>query len=286
VERIDLHVHSSASDGTMSPQEVVGEAGRLGLRAIALTDHDTISGLEAALDAGKRQGIEVIPGCELSVAADCGELHILGLWVDPHSTGLDKALGELRASRHRRNERIVHKLRDLGVPITYDEVLDAAGGESVGRPHIASVLVAKKVVGSPDAAFGTFLGTGKPAHVPKEKLTAEQAIGLLGSEGCTTILAHPFSPGMDECELKALLSRLKAMGIDGVEAYYSTHSERQTGYCLRLAIDLGLVVSGGSDFHGSCKPQIVMGSGTGGLHIPSRVLEELKAYRRKRGQWT
>jgi 3',5'-nucleoside bisphosphate phosphatase len=283
---IDLHVHSTASDGTMTPTEVVREAAGHGLQAIALTDHDTIAGLQEAIEAGMAAGLEVIPGCELSVDAPRGELHILGLWVDPWSEVLTGALEDLRAKRHTRNEEIVRKLRSLGIPIAYDEVLEAAGGDSVGRPHIASVLVAKGVVGSMGSAFRSYLAAGRPGYVPKEKLTVGQALHLLRSDGATTVLAHPFSPGMDESELRPLLEELKGMGLDGVEAYYSHHSERQTGFCLRLAIGLDLVVSGGSDFHGSVKPQVMLGRGTGSLSIPVRILDELKAYRKSKGQWT
>jgi 3',5'-nucleoside bisphosphate phosphatase len=282
---IDLHVHSSASDGTMGPREVVLEAARADLQAIALTDHDTIAGLEQALMAGEEAGLEVIPGCELSVSAPLGELHLLGLWVDPNSSVLGGVLEDLRNKRHKRNREIVRKLRALGIAIRYEEVLEAAGGEAVGRPHIASVLTSKGVVGSMDSAFSTYLASGRSAHVPKEKLTIGQAIGLLKGEGATVVLAHPFSPGMDEAELRTLLLELKGLGLDGVEAYYSHHSERQTGLCLRLAIGLDLVVSGGSDFHGSNKPQVRLGRGTGNLCVPMRVLDDLKAYRSTRGLW-
>jgi 3',5'-nucleoside bisphosphate phosphatase len=282
---VDLHVHSTASDGTMAPGEVVREAARRGLRAIALTDHDTIAGLGEAMEAGRAHGLEVIPGCELSVSTDRGELHILGLWVDPGSGVLAGVLESLRAKRHRRNEEIVGRLQGLGIGIGYEEVLEAAGGESVGRPHIARVLVAKGVVGSTGDAFKTYLASGRTAHVPKEKLTVGQALRLLSENGATTVLAHPFSSGVVEDDLRPLLEELKAIGLDGVEAYCTHHSERQTGYCLRLAIALDMVVSGGSDFHGSVKPQVELGRGTGGLFIPMRVLDELKTHRRERGLW-
>lgn len=280
---IDLHVHSTASDGTFEPEEVVRLAKTQGLSAMALTDHDTVSGLPRAVAAGKAEGVEVIPGCELSVEVAKGVLHIVGLWVPVHGGTLALVLEDLRAKRHSRNERIVAKLAEAGISITYDEVKSLAGDAAVGRPHIARVLMAKKAAASVDDAFHRLLGPNGRAYVPKEKLNAEQAIKVLKDVQATVILAHPFSLGLRGPVLEEFVISLKALGLDGIEAYYPEHDQMRTEGYIRLAQKLNLLVSGGSDFHGSVKPDIQLGKGRGGLMVPEELLTEMKKQRRSQG---
>ncbi|MFP4071441.1 MAG: PHP domain-containing protein [Desulfovibrionales bacterium] len=282
---IDLHVHSNASDGTLTPAEVIARALKEGVSAVALTDHDILSGLCEAMEAGRKTGVEVVPGCELSVQSPRGPLHILGLYVPPEGSRLEGVLGGLRKMRHSRNERIVTRLRELGMDIRYEEIKALAGG-TVGRPHIAMAMVKKGFVPSLEAAFRQYLGSGGAAYVPKEKLTSEEAIRALREDGATVFLAHPFTMGISEDGLKTLLRELKEMGLEGVEAFYPEHSPGQTRFCLELARKEGLLVSGGSDFHGSNKPGLELGRGRGDLQVPFDVLDRIKEHRKKQGLWT
>jgi predicted metal-dependent phosphoesterase TrpH len=278
---IDLHTHSSASDGSLSPRELVLKAHGIGLKAIALTDHDTTDGLPEALATGRETGIEVIPGCELSVSSAKGSMHILGLWLPEHPGRLETVLEGLRAKRHERNRLIVEKLRRGGINVTYQEVLDLAGPSAVGRPHIARLMVRKNIVSNLEQAFQQFLGAKGSAYVPKEKLTPEQAISLLKEEQATTILAHPFTLNLTGTRLDLEIARLKELGLDGMEAIYSVHSQKQTSEYLNLCRKHDLLVSAGSDFHGKeVKPNIALGTGKGGLR-PSyelvRIIKERRA---------
>ncbi|MFP4167912.1 MAG: PHP domain-containing protein [Desulfonatronovibrionaceae bacterium] len=279
---IDLHTHSTASDGTYSPKELVELAIRKGLRALALTDHDTTAGLNTALNAARKGGLEFVPGCELSVVYP-GTMHIVGLWIPPRAPILNKALNDLREKRHNRNQIIVDKLASLGIDITYDEVRELAGEASVGRPHLARVLVQKQAVDTVQQAFDDFLGPKGQAYVPKEKLTPEKGIELLKKEGATVILAHPITLDLDKKTLRRELTRLKQVGLDGMEVYYSEHPPKHTEMYRGLCQELDLLPSGGSDFHGAVKPDIHLGIGRGNLDIPYSLLETMKKRRREQG---
>lgn len=279
---VDLHSHSTASDGTYSPSELVDLAVQKGLRALALTDHDTTGGLKEALDAARGTDLELIPGCELSVVYS-GTMHIVGLWVSYEAPVLNKALKDLRDKRHNRNKIIVEKLASLGIDITYDEVRELAGEASVGRPHLARILVQKQAVDTVQQAFDKYLGPEGRAYVPKEKLTPERAIELLKEEQATVILAHPVTLGLDEKTLRREVSRLKQVGLDGMEVYYSEHSPELIQTYKKICKELDLLPSGGSDFHGSVKPDIQLGSGRGNLDIPYTLLEAIKDKRREQG---
>ncbi len=280
---IDLHTHSTASDGSLHPAELVQLAKESGLSALAVTDHDTVTGLEEALQAGKDAGIEVIPGCELSVVTPSAKMHILGLWLPVNPVGLMGSLDELIRHRHERNIIIVEKLQKLGIDITYEEVKERAGEGSVGRPHIAAILFDKGYVTSVQESFTRFLGPRGKAYVPKKVLTAVEAVTLMKNEGATVMMAHPFLNGLNIDEVATESIRLRDVGMDGFEAYYSEHSASQQQGLLNLAQRLEMQVSGGSDFHGSPKPKIRLGVGKGGLHIPDSVLDDLKEYRVRQG---
>lgn len=282
---VDLHTHSNASDGELSPRELVRAAARAGLAAVALTDHDTLDGLEEALEAGREEGIEVVPGCELSVTDASRELHLLGLWVRPGGRELAGMLETLRRDRLERNKIIVEKLTALGIPIEYAEVEGLARG-TVGRPHIAKILVERGVVRDYEAAFRQYLGRQGRAFAPKRQLSLATAAQVLADEGATVALAHPYLLGVNGREFENLLRRYKACGVDSLEAYYTDHSPVRTREYVTLAERLDMGVCGGSDFHGSVKPGIRLGVGKGKLGVPVAVLDALKARRRARGLWT
>lgn len=279
---IDLHTHSTASDGTFSPSELIEEAKKAGLTAIALTDHDTMSGLPEALEAGVKKGIEVIPGCELSVHTETGVLHIVGLWVDSYSETLIRAFNEIQDRRKGRNEQMVAKLRKLGFDITLEDVEEQAGG-TVGRPHMARIMVARKYVKNFNDAFNNYLGKQGKAYVPKDNISPEQAFDLLRSTDATPILAHPYLISTDEQVLESEVCRLKELGLEGIEVYYSSHTIQRTGFCRQLARKYGLQCSGGSDFHGHAKPEIQLGKGGGNLFVHHSVLDDLKSFRQSKG---
>ncbi|NDV24030.1 PHP domain-containing protein [Desulfovibrio sp. JC022] len=279
---IDLHTHSTASDGTFSPAELVRAAKEAGLTAMALTDHDTMAGLPEALETGVKAGIEVIPGCELSVESMVGVLHVVGLWVDPYSERLKRVFEQVRARRVERNEAVVTKLQKLGFDISMEEVQGQAAG-TIGRPHMARIMLEKGYVKSFDEAFTEYLGKKGKAYFPKNNMSAEEAFDLLRSTDATPILAHPFLLSSDEDVLDREVGRLQEMGLQGIEVYYSSHTIEMTGIAKGLARKYDLLPSGGSDFHGSVKPDIQLGKGAGKLFVHHSVLDEIKAFRQSRG---
>jgi 3',5'-nucleoside bisphosphate phosphatase len=276
MSRLDLHLHTTHSDGSCTPTEVVGLAHQAGVTAMAITDHDITTGLVEASAAGEALGIEVIPGVEISSILGNSELHILGYFLDWQDTRLNERLKTLRDSRHRRNPKIVERLQSLGIDLTYDEVRALAGSDSVGRPHIARALMDKGVVTSAKEAFDRFLADGKPAYVPRDLPSPAEAIHWIKAARGLAVLAHPTWVRCTDQSLIELVRQLKADGLDGVEVYYSTHAARQTREYLSLAQQLGLLVTGGSDFHGLTKPDIEVGIGKGSLHIPTSLLPKMK----------
>lgn len=280
---IDLHTHSTASDGSLSPEELVALAKRSGLRAMALTDHDTTMGLPEAVAAGEKFDIEVVPGCELAVDAPQGFTHIVGLFLPEQPHKLEAAMQYLRDRRASRNERIVAKLQELGMDVTYEHILEIAGDGTVGRPHIARAIVEAGAATDVQNAFDVYLGEGGRAYLPKDKLSPEKALALLKEEGATTILAHPYTMQLQgEDEAKAIADMWE-MGLDGIECHYTEHTRTMTEKYLALAERLGLLVSGGSDFHGSAKPDIHLGRGRGGLHVPYALLDAMRERRAGEG---
>ncbi len=285
MSHIDLHTHSTASDGSMSPEALVREAGRLGLRALALTDHDTTQGLPEAMAAGRRFGVEVIPGCELSVNYPKGFMHILGLWLPERPKRLLEKMRYLQIRRRERNQRIIAALRDLNIEIDEQEVKGLAGEGTVGRVHVAMLLVQKGVVPDIEQAFARYVGSSGRAYFPKEKLDPANAISLLHEEGATVILAHPSSIDLPPEGLEEAIRELKESGLDGVEALYSDHTPEQTAMYLSLCRKFDLLVSGGSDFHGHGRPGVSLGTGRGALHLSFELLEAMKHRRQARGLW-
>jgi predicted metal-dependent phosphoesterase TrpH len=278
--QVDLHVHSTASDGTEQPADLVASAVRARLGAIALTDHDTLEGLDAAGTAADALGIRLIPGVELSCDWEGGAMHLVVLFLQPGSGPLQDRLAVLRKARDVRNARIVERLVGMGIEITIDEVLDEAGGGTVGRPHLAAVLVRKEVVPDIPTAFDRYLAAGRPAYVGRERLTPVEAISLARVSGGVPVLAHPLTLGITlDGELRATLRQLAEMGLIGVEVEYSTYLPEERLQLRRLAAAAGLLPSGGTDYHGAYKPDILLGVGKGDLAVAESILDDLEAAR-------
>ena len=273
---IDLHTHSTASDGSLSPGALVDMAAKKGLAALALTDHDTLEGLPEARAAGQAHGIEVIAGVELSVADGERSVHLLGLFLPERPGPLAEALAYLRERRHNRNRLILDKLRALGVPLEYKAVTALAKG-AVGRPHIAQAMLAMGAVTSFKEAFTRFLGAHGRAYVPKDKLTFERAVALIHDEGGLAALAHPYMLGLAGSALAEAVGRYRDAGLDAIEALYTEHSQAQTLEYMALSRRFGLAVTGGSDFHGAAKPEVELGRGRGNLRVDIAVLDVLRA---------
>ena len=279
--RIDLHIHTTASDGSLTPLEVIDHAQQLDLKAIAITDHDTVAGSSAALKAGIPPSLGFLTGVEISTApppfySGQGSFHILGYSIRLHDPKLNRTLEELRRARKNRNPAILRRLNDLGIPITLEEVREAVGEGQLGRPHIAQFMVKKGVVASIDEAFEHFLGSGKPAYVDKYRIGYSKAIEIILGAGGIPVLAHPGLLSIDnEGQLEELIVHLKQMGIQGVEVYYSEHDADQTLRFAELAERHHLLKTGGTDFHGTTQPKIKMGSGKGNLFVPYELYERL-----------
>ncbi len=282
MELIDLHVHSNASDGTFAPAEVVRLAGEGGLKALALTDHDTIDGLAEAVAAGAAYGVEVIPGIEVSARYPGGTMHILGLDIEYGNGHLGERLAVLQGARAERNPQIIAKLNALGFPISLEQVARISGAGQMGRPHIARALMEAGYVSSIQEAFDLYLSYRGKAYVSKFRFPPEEAIAMIREVQGVPVLAHPFTLGLGSARaLKNTLEELTAVGLAGIEAIYAEHTPEQEALYLRLARELGLLVSGGSDFHGDNKPEIVLGGMPGQERLNYRLLAALKAWRRR-----
>jgi 3',5'-nucleoside bisphosphate phosphatase len=260
---VDLHTHSTASDGTLPPERVMEAAERCGLKALALTDHDTIGGIPAAREAGERLGIRIIAGVELSAFDNEHEVHVLALHLS-HLETLENRLLELRAQRFTRAEKIVEKLNALAIPVTLDEVLLQANGGAIGRPHVARALIARGVVHDFRDAFQRYLGGNGSAFVPKEKLSIEDAIAITHEAGGLAIWAHPGDLGRRE-----RLEPLIAAGLDGIEIRHPSHSGEDIKRLQALTDFFGLVPSGGSDWHGATEGPRRLGM----MNVPSEWLD-------------
>ncbi len=282
---IDLHTHTTASDGSLSPTALVQKAQEVGLAAMAVTDHDTIGGLQEAQAEARRLGLDFITGVELSVEDKDGRFHLLGYGFDPEFPELADKLVELRRSRALRNTQMAEKMAALGLPVTMEDVRNAAqkhaedGEESevIARPHFAQALIAKGVVSSVQEAFDKYLASGKPLYQAKEVLTPADAIALLHRAGGVAVMAHP---GLVPLSKTALSARVKSLaeeaGMDGIEALYSQHSPADTRFFLDLAREHRLLVTGGSDFHGTPKPHVPLGIVFDGKPAPLELLQTLR----------
>ena len=274
---IDLHNHTTASDGSETPAAAVALAAELGLAAIAVTDHDSVSGLAEAAETGKALGVEVIPGIEVSADYRGNRAHILGLFIDPASESLLPVLNWAVGERERRNERIIAAMEADGFDISLEDLRREYPDSVLGRPHMAEHLMRKGYVSSVKEAFDRYLGDGRPYYRDRERISLSEAVRCIRGAGGIAIVAHPFQYGYDERELLSYIATAAQAGCAGIEAYYSEHSPVQQEYLLDLAQRRGLLVSGGSDWHGTRKPLIRMGSGIdGGLSVPYEVLTRLR----------
>lgn len=279
---IDLHMHTNFSDGNLTPGELVDLSIKKKLSVIAITDHDEVGGLLTAQEQANKTGLKVVNGVELSI--DYGlkgksHLHLVGLFLDPENDELVSTLRMLKNARTERARQIIMKLNRLGFDVSFAELLEVAGTASIGRPHIAKLLLDKKMVNTISQVFQKYLAHGCPAHVPKKKLTIQPAIDLIHGAGGLAILAHPISLGYQTyIPLGEELLRLRDLGLDGIEAFYSSHDRYFTQWLLDFARKENMLISGGSDFHGEVKPDIKPGRGYGNLFIPVEIYENLLAH--------
>lgn len=265
---VDLHCHSTASDGALPPTSVIEEAHRKGLAALALTDHDTVAGIAEAKLAAEQLGVRLIPGVELSAVEGDVETHVLGLHL--HDVGtMEQQLADLREMRRLRAERMVERLRALGVNVTMESVLENAAGGAIGRPHVARAVVAAGAAADMREAFDRYLGNGRPAFVGKDRLAMVDAIRMIHDAGGIAVLAHP-----GESATRARLTALKAQGLDGCEVRHPSHSDEAIGRIGRLVEELGLLPSGGSDWHGTYDGWRTLGV----MHVPLEWLDRQTAF--------
>lgn len=273
---IDLHTHSNASDGTCTPTEVVQRAAGKGLRAMALTDHDTVSGVEEAMNAATALSLPIliIPGTELSVAYKKQDIHIVGLFVDHCNKAFQDMTQLLIRRRLERNEEMIRRFNKNGIPVTYEELTQ---GAVITRAHFARYLVEHQIVKIPNEAFKKYLDPGCPYFIPREYIQPEDGIEIIRKAGGVPILAHPLHYKLPQKELETLIARLKDAGLMGIEVKYSNHTLQDEYYAGQLASRFHLLPSGGSDFHGANKPAIDIGTGRGSLAVPYDYLESLAA---------
>ncbi len=276
---VDLHTHSGCSDGSLTPTELVEEAKRVGVSALALTDHDSVRGIEEILKAGEECGLEIIPGVELSTEYGPEEVHVVGLFIDPENEALLAQLQAFRDNRDNRNLKMIDRLRDSGFDISAEEIYKRNPGAVIARPHIARYLVETGQAADVQSVFDDYIARGKPCYVERYKITPVEAVKLIHDAGGLAVLAHPCLYKFNREELKQLVSEMKEAGLDGIEALYARNQGSDESDFMQIAEDFDLLLSGGSDFHGASKPDIHIGTGRGDLCIPYSVLEKIKEYR-------
>lgn len=289
---IDLHTHSTRSDGTLTPAELIRYAAQKGLAAIALTDHDTIDGIEEAVQAARSLSSqdpdalvpEVIPGVELSTEYRGKDIHIVGLFIDWQNREFADRLRGFADARIYRNRKMCSLLTENGCPVSYEDLEAAFPDTVITRAHFAQYLLDRGMISSIDEAFRKLIGDDCPCFVPREKITPHDAVRFLLRFGGVPILAHPLQYKMGETELDALVASLTGLGLDGIEVYYSTHRQADTANLSRIAEKYGLLLSGGSDFHGTRKQNLDLGTGYGHLYVPDTILPPIRERALKRRQ--
>jgi predicted metal-dependent phosphoesterase TrpH len=278
---IDLHIHSTASDGTYSPAEILSLARTSRLDAISITDHDTIDGSKSLLSVGKNSDLDVISGVEISSNPPepfsiSGSLHILGYGIDLNHPQLNRSLKVLQAARKNRNPEIINRLNQLGFQISMADIIKESNATQLGRPHIAQHMLSKGFVGSINEAFDSYLGKGKPAYVDKYRMDWTEAIKLIAAAGGVSVLAHPFLISLQpEQTIEDLIRYLKPVGLNGIEVYYPAHSPDTTNHYIDIAKRYDLLITGGTDFHGTIKPEINLGTGKGDFFVPYTIYERI-----------
>ena len=284
MDRIDLHTHSKHSDGTLAPTGLVELAAKEGLRAVALTDHDTVSGVEEALAVGARLGIEVIPGCEVSTSYQRRSVHVLAHGVPLADPAFDAFLETVRAARTERNRLMLERLAELGCPLEQEEVARHAEGRIVARPHFAQAMIDRGYVPDFRAAFDRYLRDGGPAYIVVDRTSPAEAVAAIRAAGGTATIAHPRQIDLEDDDAwDAFFGELVDAGLAGIEVYHPSHKRSHRTYFGALADRFGLVRTGGSDFHGSNKPRIRIGTGNGTIDVRYEAWQRLGERREPRG---
>ena len=278
LKKIDLHIHTTASDGDFTPSGIVRAALDAGLSAAAITDHDTVSGYAEAFSAAEGTGLEVVPGIEFSTKYG-GRVHILGYFIDPDDRALKEMLRSIVEDRDRRNENIVQLMRQDGISVAYSDLKDRFG-EVIGKPHFAEILVEQGICSSVREAFAGYLNKGMKYAVPRKTVPVDICIDLIRGAGGIAVLAHPFEYRFDKVSLPELIEKCMEYGVTGLECRHSSHTPGQMAYLERLAGEYGLLKTGGSDFHGAVKPDIRLGTGSGLVSVPYSWLEKMKEMRK------
>ncbi|MBE6542898.1 MAG: PHP domain-containing protein [Ruminococcaceae bacterium] len=273
---IDLHTHSSFSDGSMTPEELLCHAHEKGISAIALTDHDTVSGIKDASVAALKYGVELVPGVEIS-SESVSQVHVLGLFINTESQALLDLFKSQQEERLISNKKYISVLAEHGFPITEEEVKRVAPHGGVGRAHYAKIMMDHGWVSSVAEAFDKYLGVGMSCYVKRMVITPEEAIECIHKAGGLAFFAHPYQTKLDYKGIYDLAKHLKNCGLDGIEGYYSEYSPEMHKTFMDMADDLSLLVSGGSDYHALMKPHLEIGVGRGNLKVPYSVLEKIKA---------
>ncbi len=276
MKNIDLHTHTTFSDGTYTPCELVDHALKKELAAVAITDHDTTMGINEAVIPAEASSLEIIPGIEISSLYDRLEIHIVGLFIDPEHPQLLAELDSLKKSRQERNLQMLESLGNLGINISYNELADFAKGDIITRAHFAKVMLQKGYITSVNEAFDKYIGDRCRAYIPRQLPSFQRAIEMIKNAGGIAVLAHPLLYKINIKGLENMVSHLKTAGLTAIEAYYSTHSPSDTKYIKRLAAENKLLLSGGSDFHGKNKKDLDLGTGYGSLAVPYEILDKLK----------
>ena len=276
---IDMHIHSTFSDGSQTPEQLVDQAVKIGLAALALTDHDNVAGVERFMAACRQSPVRGIPGVEVSVDCDNGSMHILGYFIDPKNPNLCKLLGGIQDHRAERNREILKHLNRLGLCMTMEEVASRAGGEVVGRPHFAQALLDRGYVKTADEAFKNYLTRGKPAYVERVRQSPDEGIEMIRNAGGVAVLAHPFTLTGGRETLRRLVKDLATAGLEGIEVYYPRHTSKMTRFYIKLAMEFNLALTGGTDYHGAPMPDIKLGTGFGNLNVPDELVDKLAARR-------
>jgi predicted metal-dependent phosphoesterase TrpH len=272
---IDLHTHSTASDGSFSPSALVHAAAAQGITALALTDHDTLAGLREAEQAAKQEDIQFIPGIEIELSWEPGEFHLLGLGISKPSPAFMEAIAGLAQKREARNRAIIERMQEAGIEAQYEDILALSGGHSVGRPHFASFLVNRHIVKNHEQAFEKYLAKGKPFYVPRECLEFRQALALIKESGGITVLAHPMSLYVAWGTLPSLIRNFQEQGMDGIEAWHPTATPRACKRLEELGRSLNMYITAGSDFHGANRPDRKLGITSGNCKISEAILEAI-----------
>ena len=276
MSRIDLHTHTTWSDGSYSPTELVEWAHQHAIQTLAITDHDTTEGLDEALAIGRPLHMDLIPGIEISTRFQDREIHVLGYFIDYHNPTFQARIRGLQSTRLQRIQDILHQLEHHGIPLSLGEVQQLAGSGSIGRPHIAKMLIQGGHVASFREAFEKYLGVRGKAYVPREVPEASEIMKWIREAGGLALLAHPFWEGYRQEDIDPACQRLVEQGLQGLEVFYGTFSAKQISFNLHLAKRFDLLVSGGSDFHGTYKPEIAIGKGKGSLKVPQSALDKLR----------